>query len=180
MELSENEKKIDQLTQQLNKQKIDYALVLSLIGKPFPNNGFPAEINILTAKAVMLDNMAKKGITIGFNEHGFPEVKQIKDGILIDYFVDNKKIDIDSYTTSVLIENKFIQSKETSGQNAQPNQQGQGLNFGSGNGQAVQFANKQGANAHQQDARAQLQELGYSSNPVVAEIDHQLSQLGFK
>ncbi|GEO08770.1 hypothetical protein [Segetibacter aerophilus] len=141
---------IDNLkTANLNDKK-EFTLKSKLAGKPLPKNGLPPEINILTAKTLISQEMAKQGIIVTFDEAGNPVLKQRKDGADIDYFVDNKKIDYDNFVDGVLASNKFVQINDP---NPAPNP-GQGNN------------------------PPQPQRSFQSNAGVVSEIDGQLRELG--
>lgn len=111
--------------QNLNDRK-DYTLRTKLSGKPLPKNGLSPEINILTAKTLISQDMAKNGLVYYFDDNGNAVLKQKKDGAEIDFFVDNKKIDFDSYLDGVLAQNKFVHiNDQQSNQSASGNSQQQ-------------------------------------------------------
>jgi hypothetical protein len=56
--------------------------------------------------------MAKDGIIIKLDDAGNPVLKQRKDEAELDYYVDNKKADLESYTDMVLTASKFTASAE--------------------------------------------------------------------
>jgi hypothetical protein len=94
--------------QNLNDRK-DFTLQSVLSGKPLPKNGLTPEINILTAKTLVTQEMAKQGLIVHFDGNGQPIIKQRKDGAEIDYYVNNKPVDYASFIDGVLAQNKFIQ-----------------------------------------------------------------------
>lgn len=121
------QKEIDTLNEQANSLKESYETKISelnskhltdkknwhmqtyLAGKPLPKNGLPADVNILTAKTLIEQEMAKHGLSIIYDEADQPHLKQKKDGTEIDYFVDNKKIGYSDFLDGVLAQNKFLQ-----------------------------------------------------------------------
>jgi hypothetical protein len=92
----------------LNDKK-EFTLKSVLAGRPLPKNGLPQEINILTAKTLIQQEMAKHGLNVSFDEAGNPILKQRKDGADLDYYVDNKKVDFSGFIDGVLAQNKFVQ-----------------------------------------------------------------------
>lgn len=92
----------------LNDRK-EFTMRSLLAGKPLPKNGLSADINILTAKTLIEQAMAKDSLQVMFDEAGQPLLKQRKDGTDIDFFVDNKKVDYSTFIDGVLAQNKFIQ-----------------------------------------------------------------------
>ncbi len=100
---------IDNLkTQNLNDRK-DFTLQSTLSGKPLPKNGLPQEINILTAKTLITQEMAKNGLIVTFDGNGQPLLKQRKDGAEIDFYVNNKQVGYADFIDGALAQNKFIQ-----------------------------------------------------------------------
>lgn len=93
-----------------------FLLQSKLAGKPLPKNGLAPEINILTAKTLIDQDIAKNNLVIGFDANGNPTLKQRKDGAEIDYFVDNKPVNFDSFLDGVLAQNKFVQVNDQQGQ----------------------------------------------------------------
>lgn len=92
----------------LNDRK-DFVLQSTLASKPLPKNGLPADINILTAKTLISQEMAKKGLIVQFDANNQPVLKQRKDGSEIDYFENNKPVSYADFIDGALAQNKFIQ-----------------------------------------------------------------------
>lgn len=105
--------------QNLNDRK-DYTLRSTLSGKPLPKNGLSQDINILTAKTLINQEMAKHGLVFYFDDNGNAVLKQKKDGAEIDYYVDNKSVNFDQFIDGVLAQNKFVQVNEPNPQNPGP------------------------------------------------------------
>ncbi len=111
--------------QNLNDRK-DYTLRSTLSGKSLPKNGLSPDINILTAKTLITQDMAKHGLVFYFDDNGNPVLKQKKDGAEIDYYVDNKPVNFDQFIDGVLAQNKFVQINDPNppnpggGNNPQP------------------------------------------------------------
>jgi len=111
-------------TQNLNDRK-DFTLTNVLSSKPLPKNGLPVDINILTAKTLIAQEMAKNGLIVHFDGNNQPILKQRKEGAEIDYYVDNKPVNYASFIDGVLAQNKFIQVNDPN-----PNNGGGGNNPG--------------------------------------------------
>jgi hypothetical protein len=109
---------LEQQKAQNIEQKKDLALILTLADLPLPKNGLSTSINIAIAKTLLQEQMAKDNVILSFDEVGNPVLKQRRDGIDLDYFVDNKKMNLESYSDHTLIENKF-----TAGFEAKPSTQ---------------------------------------------------------
>lgn len=137
--------------QNLNDRK-DFTLSSALSGKPLPKNGLPPEINILTAKTLISQEMAKNGLIVHFDGNNQPIIKQRKDGAEIDYYVDNKPVNYSNFIDGVLAQNKFVQINDPN-----PNPGGGGNNPGNGN---------------------PANPAAPSNATVVSSIDAQLQQLG--
>lgn len=104
---------LDNLKKQNLNDRKQFTLRSILAGKPLPKNGLSADINILTAKTLLEQEMAKHGLQILFDENGSPILKQRKEGADIDYFVDNKKVDVSAFIDGVLAQNKFLQINDS-------------------------------------------------------------------
>jgi hypothetical protein len=141
---------LDNLKNQNLTDKKNYLLQTKLAGKPLPKNGLAPEINILTAKTLLEQDLAKHNLIITFDGNGQPILKQRKDGADIDFFVDNKQVTFDGFIDGVLAQNKFVQV-----QDSQP-------------------ANGQNKTGQQNFAPTQLP----SNQSVVSSIDAQLAELG--
>jgi hypothetical protein len=114
---SSYDEKIQQIQQQHQTEKLDWNLQSTLAGKPLPKNGLPHDVNILTAKTLVNNEMAKNGLFIALGDNGLPVLKQKKDGSDMDYFVDNKKVDYASFVDGVLAQNKFLHLTDPNPQN---------------------------------------------------------------
>lgn len=104
-----HEIEIDNVKAEGLKERKAFTLKTKLSTKPLPKNGLDPEINILSANHLLDRDMAKNGLHFILDEAGNAILKQRKDGVDIDYFVDNKKVDLDSYIDGVLASNKFVQ-----------------------------------------------------------------------
>ena len=135
--------------QNLNDRK-DFTLQSVLSGKPLPKNGLPSEINILTAKTLISQQMAKEGLIVHFDGNNQPIIKQRKDGAEIDYYVDNKPKSYQEFVDGVLATNRFLQINDPTPPNP-----------GGGNNPAA---------AHQA--------TNPSNATAVSEIDSQMAMLG--
>lgn len=104
-----HEIEIDNLkTANLNDRK-EFTLKSALASKPLPKNGLPADVNILTARTLIQQEMAKNNLLVNFDEAGNPVLRQRVDGAEVKYFKDNKEIDYSNFIDGVLAQNKFIQ-----------------------------------------------------------------------
>lgn len=135
-------------TANLNDKK-DFTLKSMLAAKPLPKNGLAPEINILTAKTLIQQEMAKMGLQVSFDDAGDPILRQIKDGTAIEYFVDNKKIDYSSFIDSVLANNKFVQVNDQ----PPPTNQAPGNPQNQSNNRQVSPSNHASANQLRQQAK---------------------------
>jgi hypothetical protein len=107
---------LDNLKNQSLVDKKNYLLQTKLAGKPLPKNGLAPEINILTAKTLLEQDLAKNNLTISFDANGQAILKQRKDGSEIDFFVDNKLVTFDGFIDGVLAQNKFVQINDSQSQ----------------------------------------------------------------
>jgi hypothetical protein len=137
-------------TQNLNDRK-DFTLQSTLSGKPLPKNGLPQEINILTAKTLITQEMAKNGLIVTFDGNGQPLLKQRKDGAEIDFYVNNKQVGYADFIDGALAQNKFIQINDPN-----PNPGGGGNSNPGGGGQRTPAGTTQAVSA----IDAQLAQLG--------------------
>jgi len=140
-------------TKNLNEKK-QYLIKSMLAAKPLPKNGLPADVNILTAKTLLEQELAKNSLIISFDEMGNPLLRQRKDGGEIEYFVDNKKVDLSTFMDSTLAANKFLQ--------VNPDQEGEN--------------NRPGDRQHQQHQQNQFP----SNTNILKEIEGQLADIGLK
>lgn len=121
---------IDNLSNKNRDVIKDFTLRSKLSGKPLPKNGLNPEINILTAKTLVQQELAKHGLVFHVDDNGNTVLKQRKDGTEIDYFVDNKPVNFDQFLDGVLAQNKFVQvndqqsNQSASGNNQQTTQTG--------------------------------------------------------
>ena len=53
-------------------------------------------------------------MVLNFTETGLPTLQQKKGEVYLDHYVDNKKVELNSYIQSVLTEKKFIQNDSQS------------------------------------------------------------------
>jgi hypothetical protein len=109
------ETKIEILTKQLDSERAinlrrqrDVALIMKIVGRALPKNNLDPEINILTAKALIEQELSSKGLIIKFNEMGSDVIKQKVGDVEVDYYLDNKKVDLSSFVDATLKDKKFI------------------------------------------------------------------------
>ncbi len=111
----------------LNDKK-EFTLSTTLAGKPLPKNNLPQYVNILTAKTLVKEEMAKNGLQLSFDDFGNPVIKQLKEGAYVNYFVDNKPVDYNGFIDGVLAKDKFLQINDpqpTNGNGNRPPATGQ-------------------------------------------------------
>lgn len=106
---SDYEKQISDLSSTHSQKEKDWNLKFSLVTKPLPKNGLPAEVNILTAKHLVEQEMAKQGISVKYDAAGNATLKRVENGTEMEYFVNNKPVTYSDFIDGVLAQNKFVQ-----------------------------------------------------------------------